>query len=156
MMGRPSLRTPEIEAEIISRLSAGEPLAQICRDGHMPSTDTAREWQRQDEAFSRAIAGAREDGFDVIAADLLNIADDGSRDYKPSYDREGNATGDYVPDFDHINRSKLRVETRLKLLSKWDPKRYGERVELRHGDPNGNALAPATISLTIAKAPEDV
>lgn len=152
-MGRPSKRTPEIEAEIISRLSSGEPLAQICRDDHMPSPDTAREWQRQDETFSRAIAGAREDGFDVIAVDLMSIADDGSRDYKRKTNTDG--TVDYVPDTDHIQRSKLRVETRLKLLSKWDPKRYGERVELRHGDPNGNALAPATISLTIAKAPSD-
>jgi hypothetical protein len=37
-----------------------------------------------------------------------------------------------VPDSEWISRSKLRVETRLKLLAKWDPKRYGDRLNLDH------------------------
>ena len=35
---------------------------------------------------------------------------------------------------EHIQRSKLRVETRLKLLAKWDPKRYGERQQVDVND----------------------
>ena len=30
-----------------------------------------------------------------------------------------------------VARSRLRVDTRLKLLAKWDPKRYGERSEVK-------------------------
>jgi len=62
-----SLRTPELEAEIVARLSKGEPLAVICRDEHMPCDDTVRNWQDADPAFARAIARAREAGFDAIA-----------------------------------------------------------------------------------------
>lgn len=29
---------------------------------------------------------------------------------------------------------RVRAETRLKLLAKWDPKRYGDKLELA-GDP---------------------
>lgn len=138
---------------MLGRLSKGEPLTSICRDDHMPGYQTVADWRDSVPGFSVDFARARDEGFDAIAAETMDIADDGSRDYKAISDREGNTL--YVPDQDVIQRSKLRVETRFKLLSKWDPKRYGERVELRHGDPNGNALAPATISLTIAKAPED-
>lgn len=36
-------------------------------------------------------------------------------------------------DTEHIQRSKLRVETRLKLLAKWNPKRYGDRIDVTSG-----------------------
>ena len=35
-----------------------------------------------------------------------------------------------VEDREVTSRSKLRVETRLKLLAKWNPKKYGEKVAL--------------------------
>jgi hypothetical protein len=107
---------------ICLRLAQGEPLAQICREDGMPCLVTVWNWQKADPSVSERIARAREAGFDQIAQDALDIADDGSRDYKPSED------GRELPDHDHIQRSKLRVETRLKLLAKWDPKRYGERI----------------------------
>jgi len=31
-------------------------------------------------------------------------------------------------DGEHVSRSKLRIETRLKLLACWDPKRYGAKA----------------------------
>lgn len=121
--GRPSKYTPELVDEICQRLSAGEPLAQVCRDDHMPHPSTVRDWADASPAVSRLIARAREDGHDAIARDALNIADDGTRDY--SVDEEGRQ----VVNHDHIQRSKLRVETRLKLLAKWDPKRYGDKLQ---------------------------
>jgi transposase len=120
--GRPSIRTEDIVTSICLRLAQGEPLAQICREDGMPCLVTVWNWQKADPSVSERIARAREAGFDQIAQDALDIADDGSRDYKPSED------GRELPDHDHIQRSKLRVETRLKLLAKWDPKRYGERI----------------------------
>lgn len=129
-MGRPSKYTPEIVEEICERLSKGEPLAVVCRDEHMPSDDTVRNWADADESISRAIARARERGFDQIAADCLQIADDSSRDVK-IVGRDGEERE--VCDTEFVQRSKLRIETRLKLLAKWDPKRYGEKVDLNHG-----------------------
>lgn len=126
--GRPSLYTPQLVEEICLRLGKAEPLAVICRDDHMPNDDTVRDWAEKDEAVKRAIARAREVGHDFMAAECLRIADDGRND---SYtDEEGNVR----VDTDVIQRSKLRIETRLKLLAKWDPKRYGEKVALTGGD----------------------
>lgn len=146
--GRPHSYTIDIGTELLGRLSKGEPLTVICRDENMPAYRTVSAWKETVEGFDADFARARDEGFDAIAADALKIADHSEHDTIDT---------DFGPkaNMEWIARSKLRVETRFKLLSKWDPKRYGERVELRHGDPNGNALAPATISLTIAKAPSD-
>lgn len=122
--GRPSTFTDEAAAEICERISQGETLAQICRDAHMPAVRTVSDWAANNTTFSADFARAREDGFDAIASQALDIADDGSRDYKPS-DEDGGV----IVDHDHISRSKLRVDTRLKLLAKWS-KRYSEKMDL--------------------------
>jgi hypothetical protein len=109
--GRPSKFTQEIAEEICERLSRGEPLAVICRDVKMPDPSVVWDWTKRDEAFSQAIARARVAGFDAIADDCMAIADDRTDD--PASRR-------------------VRVETRLKLLAKWDPKRYGDKLDLKH------------------------
>lgn len=140
-VGRPSLFTDELAAEIVERLSKGEPLAQICRDDHMPHPSTVRDWQTKDEPFSLAIARAREDGFDAIALECLEIADDGSNDTKLVGEDKHE-----VCDSEWISRSKLRVETRLKLLAKWDPKRYGDKLAIG-GDADAPPIKHAMIRL---------
>lgn len=136
-MGRPSLYSPELVQTICDRLALGEPLAAICRDEGMPHPSTVRDWAAAREDVSLAIARAREDGFDQIALEALRIADFGDDDHVP--DKDGNLR----MDSEVIQRSKLRVETRLKLLAKWDPKRYGERQQLEHTGPNGGPVLVA-------------
>ncbi len=123
-MGRPSKRTPEIEARLIEALTNGIPMAEVCREEGMPHPSTVRDWMNDDAAFSLAIARAREDGFDAIAADALRIADRNNEDFVE------NEYGSVTADRELVARSKLRVETRLKLLAKWDPKRYGEKLQV--------------------------
>lgn len=135
--GRPSGNTEAITAEIIARLSAGEPLAAICRDEHMPAVRTVNDWM-VDQAFSASIAQARAHGFDAIAAECLEIADDGSQDYGRRTRPDGSEYEAF--DAEHVQRSKLRVETRLKLLAKWDPKRYGDRAVLEHTGKDGGPV----------------
>jgi transposase-like protein len=122
-VGRPSTYTPELADEIVSRLAEGEPLAEICRSVGFPHPTTVRQWMEKLPALSLAIASAREDGEDRIAADCLKIADDSTSDYREREDgsEEFNA--------EHVQRSKLRIETRLKLLAKWNPKKYGDKIQ---------------------------
>lgn len=148
--GRPSKKTPELCAEICARLSKGEPLAQICRDEHMPEVRTVSDWKEADEVFAAAFARAREEGFDAIAAQCLEIADATEHDtvIVGSGDNEREAANT-----EWISRSKLRVETRLKLLAKWDPKRYGEKIQTEHsGELTVRSLA-AKMRERAQKAP---
>lgn len=121
--GRPTKYSPAVLAAICERLGKGEPLAKICRDEAMPAVRTVGDWANLDEGVSASIARAREEGFDAIALDCLEIADEKSMDTIVTEFGE-------KPNSEWIARSKLRIETRLKLLSKWDPKRYGDKVEM--------------------------
>lgn len=122
-------------AAVIEGLRKGTPLTVICSADGMPCDDTIRIWADGDEELARAIARAREAGFDQIAIDALAIADEVSERDTIVTDR-----GDEMPNKEWLMRSKLRVETRLKLLSKWDPKRYGDRLALA-----GDESAPVRI-----------
>lgn len=109
--GRPSLYSCELTEEICARLEAGETLTSICSDGHMPAVRTVHDWRDRDPAFSACFTRAREIGFDVIAARTRETA---------------RGMGDSTAD---VQRDKLIIETDLKLLARWDPKRYGDRTE---------------------------
>jgi transposase len=137
--GRPSTFSQEVADEICERLSQGEPLRQICRDERMPAWQTVYGWKAAHEEFSKRIAHAREAGFDAIAEECLEIADE------TAFDTVETDQG-FRANTEWISRSKLRVETRLKLLAKWDPKRYGDRVDLNHGGQDGN---PVDLNWTI-------
>jgi hypothetical protein len=113
--GRPSKRTDKVVEEITSRLSKGEPLAVICRDAHIPHDSTVRDWAKLDEALSLAIADARVTGFDTIAH-RARLTLRGKTE-----EHGGESTGD-------VQRDKAIADFDLKLLSKWDPKRYGDKL----------------------------
>jgi hypothetical protein len=133
IMGRASSFTDAIGAEICERLAEGEPLRQICRDDHMPAWRTVYDWIEADKDFAARIARARDLGFDAIAEEALEIADTTEEGVRIE---EGGKDGGKTIREDMLGHRKLRVETRLKLLAKWSPKKYGERsaMELTGAD----------------------
>jgi hypothetical protein len=120
---------PQLKDEICDRLAKGEPLRQICRDEHMPSWRTVYDWINADEEFASRITRARDLGFDAIAEECFDIADNATNDWMERRDKDDVPAG-YVLNGDHVQRSKLRIETRLKLLAKWNPKKYGDRQDI--------------------------
>jgi len=112
--------------EICERLSEGEPLAHICRDPHMPGITAVWAWAKDNAEFSESIARAREAGFDIIAADCLEISNTprmGTKVVSKEWGKE-------ITEADMIEHRKLQIDTRLKLLAKWDPKRYGDKQQV--------------------------
>lgn len=101
-------------------------LRQILRDAGVPKS-TFHDWRGKHEALEKAYQAAKQSGYDNLAQECLAIADDGTNDY--TVDKDGNE----VLDREHIQRSKVRIETRMKLLAKWFPEKYGERVAVDHG-----------------------
>lgn len=131
--GGQSTFTQAAADRVCEGLAKGIPLTVICAEPGMPCDDTVRNWAEKDEAFGRAIVRAREQGFDRIAIDALEIADERSKDTILTDQGER-------PNTEWIARSKLRIETRLKLLAKWDPKRYGEKTTTEVTGANGGAI----------------
>lgn len=118
-----------LEAQMLADyVSGGMPLAQACRtlDINLATTyDRMSKWP----TFAEMMNKARDAGYDMIAIDCLEIADDTSADTIET--RYG-----VKPNKEFIARSKLRVETRLKLLAKWHPKKYGEKLEIEQKTAN--------------------
>lgn len=123
-MGARSTYTDELANEIIERLSEGEPLRQICRDPHMPSWMSVYRWMDANADFALRIARAREIGEDAIAQEALMIADTPVEGVR----LKETATGIERVTEDMLGHRKLQIETRLKLLAKWNPKKWGEKV----------------------------
>ena len=136
--GRPSKYKRELAEEIIQRLSEGEPLRQICRDNHMPEWRTIYDWMYRDPELSAAIARAREIGYDKMAEEVLQIADTPMMGQVQTIDEKGST----IRTEDMLGHRKLQIETRLKLLAKWNPKKYGERVALA-----GDADSPLKVDV---------
>lgn len=111
--------------EICHRLALGEPLAAICRSPGFPAYSTVWDWQQADRNLAGAIALAREQGEEAIALEATEIID-GLR-----------PVPGVPPD---PSRDKARAEVRLKLLAKFNPKRWGDSTQLRHADANGEKL----------------
>jgi hypothetical protein len=47
---------------------------------------------------------------------------------------------------DQLGHRKLQIETRLKLLAKWNPKKYGERLT-HAGDADNPVAVQADVSI---------
>jgi hypothetical protein len=135
--GRPSTYDPAKAKTICERLSKGEPLAEICRSEGMPPVRTVSQWKADHPEFAADFARARDEGYDAIAADCMVIADDARNDWMAVH---GEDDVGWRQNGEHVSRSKLRIETRLKLLAKWDPRRYGEKVHAELTGKDGKDL----------------
>lgn len=92
-------------ARVCERIAAGESLRVLCRDQGMPPAAMIRRWLTESEAFRAAYLRAREDRADVLADEIIEIAD--------------RAEGPTA--------ARLQVEARKWAAAKLAPKRYGEK-----------------------------
>lgn len=122
---KPFQWTEEIEAEIFKRIAGGESLRKICDDDWMPNRETVRRRLVDDETFCGQYARAREAQADTLFDQILDIADDATNDFMQR-------DGVEVPDTEHIQRSKLRIEARKWMAGKLRPKVYGDKLDVEH------------------------
>lgn len=116
----------------------------------MPAQSTVYLWLESKPDFSEQYATSRDCGLDAMAEETLEIADDGTNDWMKRQNKDGSTVD--VVDSEHINRSRLRVDTRKWYLSKLAPKRYGERLQHEHSGPNGVPLPGPSEVLDVVKA----
>ena len=140
--------SPEIAAEICERLAKGESLRTICdSDSRFPTETAVRKWAIEDrDGFASQYAGARDIGLDVVADEILRIADETENDIIET--EKGPVVNREV-----IQRSVLRVDARKWYLSKLAPKRYGDRSQVAVTDAEGNA---AGFMFGIISAPKQI
>ncbi len=148
-IGRPPEPVPQDIADaVVEWIAEGKPLREFCRQPGMPCRATVDNWRLKDEAFASRVARARDAGYDQIAEEALAIADTPVAGITTVEDDDGIKTTTE----DMLGHRKLQVETRLKLLACWDPRRYGAKAQVEHqggvsirvvtGVPKPEALEP--------------
>ena len=101
--------TAEIHDKLIERLMMGRSLLSICRDDDMPSQATILRWRKRYPELDEAIPRARAEGAHTLAEQCLDIADN--------------------DDLDPQDR-RVRIDTRLRLIGKWNARAYGDKLEV--------------------------
>lgn len=104
---------------ICEDISSGRSLRSICAEDGMPDKATVFRWLAANETFRDQYARARDAQADAMLEDILEIAD--------QYDAEKDKL-----DVEHINRARLRIDTRKWAMSKMAPKKYGDKLDLNH------------------------
>lgn len=129
-MGRPSTYATETADAIIEWVSVGKPLREFCRLEGSPPWRTVYSWLEAEEGFAARFARARLMGADAIAEQALEIADTPLEGVRTEVDDKGTKT---VHE-DMLGHRRLQVDTRLKLLAKWFPQKYGEKLAVGGAD----------------------
>ena len=123
IMGHPSSYDPDIASEICTLISTTtQSLAAICASSKRYPTDrTYYRWLLAHDDLRQLYARARESQMELMAAQILEIADDSSQDTieTPKGARINR---------EWVERTRLRVDTRKWLMSKLAPRKYGERI----------------------------
>jgi len=123
-MGRPSSYTKEKGNRICALIEQGSSLRAIARMEGMPSQETLRKWLCERDDFLEQYTRAREHQADSIFEEILEIADDGSNDYMQNDDDK------IVLNSEHVQRSRLRVDSRKWMLARMSPRKYGDKVDV--------------------------
>lgn len=114
-------------------------LGKICEQVGGVSRSRVHLWIRDDvDGFQDRYVRAKEVGLESLAEQIVTISDDGTNDFTETDD------GAPVVNYDHIARSKLRVDSRKWLLSKLLPKKYGDRISQEISGPDGKPIETIT------------
>lgn len=133
-IGRPTIYSERLAARICAELAMGRSLRFVCRSDDMPGLETVFRWLREKPDFREQYAQAKSESADALVEEMIDIADDGTNDFIETEDGVRFNS-------EHVQRSRLRVDTRKWIASKLKPKKYGERLDMNHGVQPDNPLA---------------
>lgn len=149
-MAYSSERIEKLFIEICDYIEEGKALRTILRDKDMPSSKTFYEWLDSDKEKVKLYARATEIRAENIFEDMIEIADDGTNDFMTI------TKGDLqynVEDKEVTSRSRLRLDTRKWILSKLQPKKYGDKLDVTS---DGDKLqTPKKLIIKIQKRETD-
>ena len=134
----------------------GNILKAGCDGNTLPQYSTFMYWLDADKELLDRYTRGKEAQADFMADEILDIADDGTNDWMERAGKDGENAG-YQINGEHVQRSRLRIESRKWLAAKLKPKKYGEKIQ--HGGADDlppikteEQVSPREISRRIAFA----
>lgn len=121
--GRPTIYTPELGALICERVATNPlPIKSVCQADDLPAYETICKWQYKIPEFGHLLAQARAARALLMEEECFEIADNSTNDWMDKEVRDGKIIR--VVDHEHVNRSRLRIETRryhIERMTKANP-----------------------------------
>ena len=133
---------------VCQEIEKGRALRNVLKDENMPSTSTFYQWLDNDEVKAKQYARATEVRADIIFDDILAIADENTNDTSI------NENGIEVVNNDVIQRSRLRIDARKWVLSKLNPKKFGDKTDITSGGEKIQNM-PTSIQVEIVNPEND-
>lgn len=113
----------------------------------MPAASTVFGWlagsNEKLRPFMEQYARAREMQADCLVDEILEISDDGTNDWmeRRSEDEKGAGVGTgWILNGEHVQRSRLRVDSRKWFASKVFPKKYGDKIQAEVTGKDGGPI----------------
>lgn len=122
----------ELLQTIFKSIENGKSLRKALNEVKL-SSKTFYEWIDLDDEKVKQYARATEERAEALVDEMLEIADDTSQDF---VDMDmGDEKGSEIvltkkPNYEIIQRSRLRVDARKWLVSKLAPKKYGDKLDI--------------------------
>lgn len=124
--GKPTSCNQKIANEIIDMISDGNSLRFICKKLKLKYS-TVRSWMvTHADTFFAHSTRAYEVGYDSIADECIEIADSSKSP----------------------NDKRIMIDTRLRLLGKWRPKKYGDKTIIA-GDADNPIQSNVSVTIEI-------
>lgn len=107
-MGRPTLYNEDLATDIISQIMMGLSTRKVCEQDGMPNRDTLYQWLAKNpdfaDQYARACKLRREEKFERLE-DIADVEED-------------------------VARARLKVDVIKWQLSKEEPKKYGDKIDM--------------------------
>ena len=142
--GRPTKYNEKLAEEICSRLMLGQSLNEICRDPAFPVKLSVFKWLHKYPEFMNQYRHARQVQQETHLDEMLEIADDGTNDWMERNNRDGSPG--WQLNGEHVQRSRLRVDTRKWVMERLAPKVFGAAAST---NPDEDKAQPLNISFEV-------
>lgn len=126
---KPAKYSPKLADIICGLIATGLSVKKVCEKPGMPCPRAIFNWLRTNETFRGLYEKAKEASADCLSDEMLDIADNASNDWMENNSEKSEG---WLLNGDHIQRDKLRIETRKWLASKLKPKKYGDKIDVEH------------------------
>lgn len=152
--GRPETWTKDKKTEaidtIIQRICEGESLRSILLYADrniLPTMAVFLKWVSEDEELEKQYARAMSIRAEAMFDEIIEISDESNADLDIGDDGKLRIVGEAV------QRSRLKIDARKWALSKMNPKKYGDKVDVTS---DGEKVVTTVINLgSGVKPPED-
>lgn len=131
--------------QICKYIMEGLSIREIERKKDMPCMKTIFNWLNDEKKsyFLQQYTRAKEVQTEGFAEEIIEIADDSTNDYIERKKTDGTTYEEL--NSEHIQRSRLRIESRKWLMGKLKPKKYGDKVQHTGADGEGPVETSTTF-----------